>query len=243
MGSDRSARTIPVTIRPIDRRRVEPRITAELPSNQPHTMKEFFEQRRPHDGLTYDQYLAYWQEQMDRSMKDLDRDERKMMHYYRYNWERSEQVMAEYEPSDALREAVQAIDEPQLWMVITEPWCGDSAFNLPVVVQAAELHDDVEVRILLRDDHPDRRQPKHSEARRLRHRRVRALHVGTATGERSSRLRPPQGRRKREDRAHPGLDCVVRGRRVRGRRRRAYRGDPVLRRRRAIIRSDAGAVL
>ena len=155
MGSDRSARTIPVTIRPIDRRRVEPRITAELTSNQPHTMKEFFEQRRPHDGLTYDQYLAYWQEQMDRSMKDLDRDERKMMHYYRYNWERSEQVMAEYEPSDALREAVQAIDEPQLWMVITEPWCGDSAFNLPVVVQAAELHDDVEVRILLRDDHLD----------------------------------------------------------------------------------------
>lgn len=118
-------------------------------------MKEFFEQRRPHDGLTYDQYLEYWQEQTDRSMKDLDRDERKMMHYYRYNWDRSEQVMQEYEPSADLRESVQAIDEAQLWMVITEPWCGDSAFNLPVIVKAADLNDDVELRILLRDENLD----------------------------------------------------------------------------------------
>jgi hypothetical protein len=40
-------------------------------------------------------------------------------------------------------------------MVLTEPWCGDSAFLLPVIAEAAALNDAVSLRILLRDDHLD----------------------------------------------------------------------------------------
>jgi hypothetical protein len=118
-------------------------------------MPDFFDARRPHDGLSYDDYLAHWEEQKDRSADDADKEERKMLHYLNYNYERQEHVHAEYEMSDALAEAVDAIDEPQLWMVLTEPWCGDSAFCLPVLAEAADRNDDVTLRILLRDDNLD----------------------------------------------------------------------------------------
>lgn len=118
-------------------------------------MPDFFDDRRPHEGLPYDEYRAHWREQTDRPAEGADPDERKMLHYLNYNWERQAHVHDAYTPSDELRAAVEAIDAPQLWMVLTEPWCGDSAFLLPVIAEAAGLRDDVTLRILLRDDNLD----------------------------------------------------------------------------------------
>ncbi len=122
-------------------------------------MPDFFDARRPHDGLTYDAYRAYWQAQRDAPLdtEHLSPDElrsaRKTKHYLQYNWDRQAATHDAYAPSDALRDAMAALDEPQLWMVLTEPWCGDSAFSLPVLAEAAGLSAHVTLRILLRDDH------------------------------------------------------------------------------------------
>jgi thioredoxin-like negative regulator of GroEL len=113
------------------------------------------EDRLHDDGLTYDAYRAHWREQKTDSVTDKDPDARKMLHYLKYNWERQAHVHDEYTPSDDLQAAVDAIASPQTWMVITEPWCGDSAFLLPVIAEAAALNDAVSLHILLRDDHLD----------------------------------------------------------------------------------------
>jgi len=118
-------------------------------------MKDFFADRRPHNGLTYADYRAQWREQKDQSAEGLDPDERKTLHYLNYNWERQAHVHDNYTPSDDLQEAANTIEAPQLWMVLTEPWCGDSAFLLPVIAEAADLSDNVTLRILLRDDNLD----------------------------------------------------------------------------------------
>jgi hypothetical protein len=118
-------------------------------------MKDFFADRRPHNGLSYDDYRARWREQKEQSAEGLAPDERKTLHYLNYNWERQAHVHDNYTPSDDLRDAVQSIDDPQLWMVLTEPWCGDSAFLLPVIAEAAQLSENVTLRILLRDDNLD----------------------------------------------------------------------------------------
>lgn len=118
-------------------------------------MKDFFADRRPHDGFSYADYRARWKDAQNASPEGLDPDERKMLHYLKYNWERQADVHDAYTPSDTLRRTVEAIDEPQLWMVITEPWCGDSAFLLPVIAEAAALNDDITLRILHRDENLD----------------------------------------------------------------------------------------
>ena len=107
------------------------------------------------DGLSYDEYRTRWREQKNTSPDDNDPDERRLLHFLNYNWERQAHVHEAHTPSDDLQEAVAEIGEPQRWMVLTEPWCGDSAFLLPVVAETAALSDDISLRILLRDDHLD----------------------------------------------------------------------------------------
>jgi hypothetical protein len=100
--------------------------------------------------------MAHWREEASDGMSaGMSKSERKMLHYKQYNLERTEQVHASYAPSDRLREALQAIESPQLWMVLTEHWCGDSAYNLPVIAEAAAMSDQVTLRILPRDQNLD----------------------------------------------------------------------------------------
>ena len=118
-------------------------------------MPTFFDDRRPHNGWTYDEYRDQWTDRAEASMKDKDRSERKMLHYLRYNLDRQAGVHNAYEPSPNLRQVIDAIDAPQVWMVLTEPWCGDSSFVLPVIAEAAALSDQITLRILPRDEHLD----------------------------------------------------------------------------------------
>ena len=118
-------------------------------------MKAFFEERRPHEGLSYEEYLFEWQEEINTPLEELDAQDRKYAYYARYNYDRSENVSASFSPSQHLKHLISSIQQPQLWMVLTENWCGDSAYCLPVLVRAAELSDEVTLRILYRDEHPD----------------------------------------------------------------------------------------
>ncbi|QDO93500.1 thioredoxin family protein [Formosa sediminum] len=39
------------------------------------------------------------------------------------------------------------------WLVIAESWCGDAAHVMPVINKVAELNDNINLRVVLRDDH------------------------------------------------------------------------------------------
>lgn len=110
---------------------------------------------RIHEGLTFDQYIAKWQERLAQPMKGMDRVARRYLFYRRYNMERAGRVEAAYEMSDALKAAVDAIDASQSWLVLTEDWCVDSAFSLPIISEAVSRNPNVNMRILLRDDNLD----------------------------------------------------------------------------------------
>ena len=119
-------------------------------------MPDLFDEGRLHDGLRYEEYREAWAKRLDTPpADDADPEARRLHHYLEYNWDRQAQVHESYAPSEPLHEAVAAIEEPQLWMVLTEPWCGDSAFLLPVIAEAAALSDQVSLRILPRDENLD----------------------------------------------------------------------------------------
>lgn len=46
---------------------------------------------------------------------------------------------------------IQSIDENQQWILITEPWCGDAAHNVPFIVKMTELNPKIHLEIQLRD--------------------------------------------------------------------------------------------
>lgn len=118
-------------------------------------MPQLFDEHPVHDGLTYQQYRDHWKARKEELPEDADVSDRRTHHYLNYNWERQKSVHDAYTPSDELKAAATKIDEPQWWMVLTEPWCGDSAFSLPVIAEAADLSEEITLRILPRDENLD----------------------------------------------------------------------------------------
>lgn len=54
--------------------------------------------------------------------------------------------------SDETIAVIQSVKETQTWLVLTEGWCGDAAQNLPVINKIAELNDNIELKLVLRDE-------------------------------------------------------------------------------------------
>ena len=50
-------------------------------------------------------------------------------------------------------ELQKAYDKKLIWLVISEGWCGDAAHSLPVMNKMAELNPNIEMRVVLRDQH------------------------------------------------------------------------------------------
>lgn len=44
---------------------------------------------------------------------------------------------------------------PQNWLILTEGWCGDAAQNIPIFVKFTEIAPQINLRLLLRDEHLD----------------------------------------------------------------------------------------
>jgi hypothetical protein len=77
-----------------------------------------------------------------------------MVDYTRLNMQRTRRWMKQYQPSKALLGRVSAMP-PAIWLVLTEPWCGDAAHNIPPMVKMALFHPTIQLRFLFRDEHSE----------------------------------------------------------------------------------------
>lgn len=75
--------------------------------------------------------------------------------YTRMNVQRMSRWDKTAKVSPELMAAVEAVKEEQIWLIITEAWCGDAAQNIPYIIKLAELNPRIQVRLILRDEHPE----------------------------------------------------------------------------------------
>jgi hypothetical protein len=54
--------------------------------------------------------------------------------------------------ADETTSSIQKIKEKQTWLVLTEGWCGDAAQNLPIINKMATLNENIELKLVLRDE-------------------------------------------------------------------------------------------
>lgn len=78
------------------------------------------------------------------------------LEYTRLNWSRMNRWLKTGKLSEAFLDLLRKIDEPQQWIVITEPWCGDAAHNVPFIEMAARENSLISVAYELRDAAPFR---------------------------------------------------------------------------------------
>jgi hypothetical protein len=75
--------------------------------------------------------------------------------YSRMNVKRMNRLDKTAKVSSELEKVIKSIAVPQIWLVITEAWCGDAAQNIPFLVKLAALNPKIELRLILRDENPE----------------------------------------------------------------------------------------
>ncbi|HXB93583.1 MAG TPA: thioredoxin family protein [Puia sp.] len=76
------------------------------------------------------------------------------IHYTQLNQQRMHRLDKTILLLPSVTSMMKAITIPQIWLVLTEAWCGDAAQSIPVMNALAELNPLISLRLLLRDENP-----------------------------------------------------------------------------------------
>ncbi len=119
-------------------------------------LNEIFEKKILQNGMTYKGYTKSIIEEVGNTKPEiLNEHDLELFEYKKLNIQRSARIEKIYDVSDELKSEIQNIKDKQIWMVITEAWCGDSAQNLPYIAKMASLNFNIELKIILRDSNLD----------------------------------------------------------------------------------------
>lgn len=106
----------------------------------------------PTTALSYDSFIA-WCNQL---LHGTPIYEEKYNVYIPLNIKRMEIIEKTINLSILDKSYYSQMAKLQKWIVITEPWCGDSAQNLPLISKIAEASNGkIELQIILRDQNPE----------------------------------------------------------------------------------------
>lgn len=75
--------------------------------------------------------------------------------YTRSNLERMNKVLQNITLNQKLYNSLSDLKEEWVWVVISEPWCGDASWGVPALAIIASASDKIDFRILLRDTNPE----------------------------------------------------------------------------------------
>jgi hypothetical protein len=105
-------------------------------------------------GMSYTEYNLLFKQLVAEGRTTGESSEEKI-NFTKLNWSRSKRL----DKTGVIPEALAAkfqIDCPrQTWLVISEPWCGDAAQTLPFLNKMAALSPNLQLTIVLRDEHPE----------------------------------------------------------------------------------------
>mgnify|MGYP000309547273 CR=1 FL=1 len=75
--------------------------------------------------------------------------------YSKLNDKRMKRLDKTIKLSETTIEKFKQINQPQTWLILTEGWCGDAAQNLPVIYKLSEINENIELKIVLRDENTE----------------------------------------------------------------------------------------
>jgi len=106
-------------------------------------------------GINYEAYRTMIDELLVENKTTGTNHSEAMIHYTKLNVQRMKRLDKTVQLEEALKAAIAAIDQPMRWLVLTEAWCGDAAQNIPVLAHIAVASKYIDLKFILRDEHPD----------------------------------------------------------------------------------------
>lgn len=110
---------------------------------------------RIEEALTYPDYRALMDHLVENGGTTGPNQGEDMVYYTSLNHQRMKRLDKKTLINTSLAEVVKKIDKPQIWVVLTESWCGDAAQNVPVIDKLSTLNSNIELRLFMRDENLD----------------------------------------------------------------------------------------
>ena len=110
-------------------------------------MKKYIEK-----SMTYAEYIKLIDDLLvDKKTTGTNQSE-VMFNYGKLNRQRMHRLEKTVEINESLREKARKTERKQIWLIITEGWCGDAAQNIPIIEKIAAESGLIETRYILRDE-------------------------------------------------------------------------------------------
>lgn len=106
-------------------------------------------------SLSWQEYTLHIERLATAVEKPTPYNNEKTLQYTLRNYENTKRVLSYISISQKLYNRMLEIKRQQLWLVISEPWCGDVSHVLPVLYAIASCSELVTFRLLLRDANSD----------------------------------------------------------------------------------------
>lgn len=118
-------------------------------------MSKVITQKHIDQAMSYEQYLQLTQDLLKENRTTGNNHSPAMLEYTRLNDRRMKRLNKTVVLDQLLVDKLKRIDTPWIWLVLTEAWCGDAAQNIPVLAKMAEQNDNIELKLILRDENPE----------------------------------------------------------------------------------------
>lgn len=106
-------------------------------------------------AMSYSEYREMIDNFLDKGKTTGENHSEAMLHYTKMNVHRMNRHDKRTQLRDEMIEKLQRVDRDLIWLVLTEAWCGDAAQSLPIINKMAEQNENIELKLILRDQHLD----------------------------------------------------------------------------------------
>ena len=103
-------------------------------------------------GTTYSDYRTLVSDLVEDNSTTGNEKTEALANYTMLNDRRMKRWDKTVKVSDEIKTKIEGFNKKVTWLVITESWCGDAAHIVPVINKVAELNDNIDYKVVLRDE-------------------------------------------------------------------------------------------
>jgi hypothetical protein len=107
------------------------------------------------NAFTYKQYRDLIDSLIKENKTTGNNHSEDYINYTKMNVQRMDRLDKTIEISADVANVFLKLDKKLNWLVITEAWCGDAAQICPVIAKLATLTSNIDLKFILRDEHPE----------------------------------------------------------------------------------------
>ena len=114
-----------------------------------------FTQKNISDSMSFEEYFQLSKKLVENKDSSGENKSEAYVNYTKLSFTRMKRILKTTKIKESILYQLEDLNKPITLLVFSESWCGDAAQCIPVFQKMLENNSNINIRILLRDEHPD----------------------------------------------------------------------------------------